>query len=63
MKTIELTINRKGETTVRTVGFLGQSCRDASSFLEQALGQRTAETLTAEFHQLVSTDQVIRQQG
>ena len=40
-----------GETTVQTKGFAGQSCRDASKFLEQALGQRTDERLTAEFHQ------------
>ena len=50
-RTIEIIVSTKGETTVATRGFAGQSCRDASKFIEQALGQRTAEQLTAEFHQ------------
>ena len=41
MKTIEIVISAKGETTVTTRGFTGQSCRDASKALEAALGQRT----------------------
>jgi hypothetical protein len=51
MKTIEILVSPKGETTVQTRGFAGASCRDASRLLEQALGQRTAENLTAEFYQ------------
>ena len=51
MKIIEITINAKGETIVQTKGFTGSSCREASRFIEQALGQRTGETLTAELHQ------------
>ena len=50
-KVIEITIGPKGETTVQTKGFTGSECRDASRFVEQALGQRTAERLTAEFYQ------------
>jgi DUF2997 family protein len=50
-RTIEVTVGPKGETTVQTRGFSGSSCRDASRFLEQALGQRTSEQLTNEFHQ------------
>jgi hypothetical protein len=48
---IEIVVSPKGETTVVTRGFAGQSCRDASKFIEQALGQRLDERLTAEFHQ------------
>lgn len=51
MKTIEITVGPKGETTVQTKGFTGGECRDASKFVEVALGQRTTEVLTAEFHQ------------
>ena len=51
MKQIEILVSPQGETTVTTKGFNGASCRDASKFIEHALGQRTAETLTAEFHQ------------
>lgn len=50
-KTIEITVGPKGETTVQTKGFSGPECRDASRFVEQALGQRTAEQMTAEFYQ------------
>jgi hypothetical protein len=44
---------------VETKGFTGPSCKDASRFLEQALGESTAERLTAEFHQ--SADQHVEQ--
>ena len=50
-KTIETTVSPKGETTVQTKGFAGSECRQASEFIEKALGQRTGEQLTAEFHQ------------
>jgi hypothetical protein len=60
-KTIELVVSPKGETTVQTKGFSGGECRDASRFVEQALGQRTAETLTAEFHQGNQASQDVRQ--
>ena len=39
-----------GQLTIQTKGILGNQCRQASRFLEQALGQTTAETLTAEFY-------------
>ena len=51
MKTIEITIDPKGEVLVQTKGFAGAACKDASRFVEQALGERIAERLTAEFHQ------------
>jgi hypothetical protein len=51
-KVIEITVGPKGEAKVETKGFAGPECRDASRFLEQALGRRTAETLTAEFYQV-----------
>ena len=60
-KVIEITVNPKGETTVQTRGFAGAECREASRFVEQALGQRTAETLTAEFHQGQQAGQELRQ--
>ena len=51
MKAIEIIVSPKGETTVTTRGFAGGECRVASKSIEQALGQRTGERLTAEFHQ------------
>ncbi|MGA2620124.1 MAG: DUF2997 domain-containing protein [Thermoguttaceae bacterium] len=56
-KIIEVTITAKGETTVTTKGFTGATCRDASRFIEQALGQRTSEQLTTEFHQATTVEQ------
>jgi hypothetical protein len=50
-KVIEITVGPTGETKVETRGFSGGACREASRFVEQALGQRTGETLTAEYHQ------------
>ena len=51
MKTIEIIVTPTGESSVQTKGFAGSSCRDASRFIEQALGRRTRERLTAEYHQ------------
>ena len=62
MKTIEIIVSPKGETTVTTKGFTGSTCRDASKFVERALGQRTDERLTAEFHQVQPVELTQRQQ-
>lgn len=48
--TIEIVVKPDGQTIVETKGFTGATCRDASRFIEQALGQRQNEQLTAEFH-------------
>ncbi len=60
-KVIEITVDPKGEATVRTRGFVGPECREASRFVEQALGRKTAETLTAEFYQGQQAGQETRQ--
>ena len=51
---IEIVVGRDGQTHVETKGFAGAACREATRFLEQALGRTTAETLTPEFHQAVA---------
>ena len=48
---IEIIVSPTGQTKIETKGFAGSSCRDASRFIEEALGQRTGEQLKAEFHQ------------
>jgi hypothetical protein len=48
---IEVIVKPDGQTLVETRGFAGERCQQASRFLEQALGLRTGERLTAEFHQ------------
>jgi len=62
-KSIEITVSAKGETTVATRGFAGQSCREASKFIEQALGQQIGEQLTAEFHQPAVAHQAQQQRA
>ena len=61
MKTIKITVDPKGQARVETSGFTGGECREASRFVEQALGTRSAETLTAEFHQGEQAGQELRQ--
>jgi hypothetical protein len=63
MKTIEILVAPNGQTQVQTRGFTGASCRDASRFLEQALGQRMDEQLTAEFHQAESAHRTNKQRA
>ena len=55
--TIEIIVTPTGETTVQTKGFSGATCRAASKFIEQALGQKTGEHLTAEFRQSAPAQQ------
>ena len=50
MKTIEIVISPTGQCRVETKGFQGTACRDASRFLEQAIGTRVSEQPTAEFY-------------
>ena len=50
MKTIEITVTPNGQTQVETKGFEGSSCRQASEFLERALGRSIDERLTSEFY-------------
>ncbi len=59
---IELIVAPNGQTRIQTHGFTGQSCRQASQFIESALGQRLGEQLTAEFHQ-VGTDRATLREG
>ena len=60
-KIIEVTVSPKGETTIQARGFTGEQCRDATRSLESALGMRTREQLTGEFHAPVTKTQAARQ--
>jgi hypothetical protein len=50
MKIIEMVISPGGDVRVETRGFAGDECREASRFLESAMGKTTSESLTAEFY-------------
>ncbi len=53
-RTLELIISPTGQVELVTRGYSGSRCRDASRFLEEALGQTSHERLTAEFYQSAS---------
>jgi hypothetical protein len=61
MRIIAITVDTKGQSKVETRGFTGSECRKASKFIEQALGQRTDEKLTADFYQALSSEQQLKQ--
>ena len=60
-KSIEIVISPTGETKVETKGFSGNECREASKFVEQALGKQTAEQTTGEFFQSQPINRDLRQ--
>jgi len=60
---IEVIVSPTGETKVESRGFTGPSCRDASRFVEEALGQRVSEQLTAEFHATATGSSVHQNQS
>ena len=57
---IKLIVSPTGETRVQTKGFIGSGCREASRFIEEALGQRTGEQITNEFHQAAGQRQSVQ---
>ena len=62
-KTIEIIVAPNGQSRVETKGFVGGECRDASRFIEKALGQQTGEILKAEFHQSAENQQSVKEGG
>jgi len=49
-KKIEITVSPEGATSIKTSGFTGSACKDASRFIERALGVAGSETLLPEFY-------------
>ena len=60
-KTIEITVSPEGATSIKTSGFTGGSCRDASRDLERALGLAGKESLLPEYFQQTKTGDQVRQ--
>jgi len=50
LKTIHIIVSPQGDSQVETKGFTGNSCRDASKFIEAALGSVASETLKPDFY-------------
>ena len=60
-KTIEILINPRGQTTVQARGYTGSLCRDATEFIESALGERVSEQLTPDFYEAIRSKQEVEQ--
>jgi hypothetical protein len=60
-KTIEITVSPEGATSIKTSGFTGGSCKDATRDLERALGVSGRESLLPEFYGQTSTGEQLRQ--
>ena len=60
-KTIEITVSPEGATSIKTSGFTGSSCKDATRDLERALGVAGRETLLPEFYGQVQSGEQLRQ--
>ena len=48
-KKIEITVTPEGSVSIKTTGFTGSSCRDATRELERALGMSGRESLLPEY--------------
>jgi hypothetical protein len=60
-KKIEITVSPEGATSIKTSGFTGGSCRDATRHLERALGVAGTEHLLPEYFNRNSTGEQLRQ--
>jgi len=60
-KQIEITVSPEGATSIKTVGFTGGSCRDATRDLERALGVSGRETLLQEFYAQTQSGERLQQ--
>jgi hypothetical protein len=58
---IEVLISATGEVQLKTVGFAGNTCREASRRIEQTLGVVSSDTPTPEMYQAVAQTQTVRQ--
>jgi hypothetical protein len=60
-KTIQITVTPEGSVSIKTAGFTGSSCKDATRDIERALGVAGRETLLPEFYNQTSTGEQLRQ--
>jgi hypothetical protein len=60
-KTITITVSPEGSVSIKTAGFTGSSCRDATRDLERALGVSGREHLLPEYFNQASTGEQLRQ--
>ena len=61
VKKIEITVSPEGVTSIKTTGFSGTSCRDATRDLENAIGVAGREHLQPEYFQQGNTGEQLSQ--
>ena len=62
-KKIEITVLPEGATSIKTSGFTGGSCKDATRDLEKALGVAGSENLLPEFYAQTKAGEQLRQRN
>ena len=60
-KTIEITVSPEGVTSIKTSGFTGGSCKDATRDLERALGVSGRESLLPDFYAQTKAGEQVQQ--
>ena len=60
---IKIRFNKQAETTVETIGFVGDECTSASNLIEKALGTQTSNENTADFYRESEVHQHARLDG
>jgi hypothetical protein len=60
---IEIIVSPSGDAKVETKGFAGNSCKEASRYLEQALGLVSGEQLTDEYFLADVTRRQVTEEG
>lgn len=60
-KRIEITVSPEGTTSIKTSGFTGGSCRDATRDIERALGVSGTEHLLPEYFNRTSNGERLQQ--
>ena len=61
IKTIEITVTPEGATSIKTQGFTGGSCKDATRDLERALGVSGRESLLPDFYAQTKAGEQVQQ--
>ena len=62
-KTIQITVTPEGSVSMKTTGFTGSSCRDATRDMEKALGLAGREHMLPEFFVRNDNSERIQQRG
>ncbi len=60
-KKIEITVSSEGAVSIKTSGFAGSSCKDATRDIERALGVAGRENLLPEYFQQAQASGQVRQ--